>query len=163
MDAGELVPDEVVMGVIEECLAPTGPLGNGFVLDGFRARSRKRGVSTACSGRGPCISSSISTCRARSCSIASCRRVCEDCQTVYHVNMPPKEPWVCDNCGGKVKQRDDDTEEAVERRLQLYEEETVPIIDYYREQGILVRVDGVGEGDEVFGRLTMVADGRVRR
>ena len=59
---------------------------------------------------------------------------------VYHVNLPPAVGWTCDTCGGKVVQRDDDTEEAIDRRLQLYEEQTVPIIDYYRERGMLAQV-----------------------
>ena len=58
----------------------------------------------------------------------------------------------------RVVQRDDDTEEAIDRRLELYEEQTVPIIDYYRERGLLVQVDGVGEGDEVFERLVKVVE-----
>jgi adenylate kinase len=88
------------------------------------------------------------------------RRVCGNCQRVYHVNMPPEHPWICDTCGGEVVQRDDDTEEAVERRLLAYERDTVPIIDYYREIGKLVRVvDGVGPGDAVFQRLTDAIDG----
>jgi adenylate kinase len=74
--------------------------------------------------------------------------------------MPPENPWICDTCGGEVVQRDDDTEEAVERRLLAYERDTVPIIDYYREIGKLVRVvDGVGTGDAVFQRLTEAIDG----
>ena len=84
------------------------------------------------------------------------RRVCENCQRVYHVNLPPTHDWVCDTCGGPVRQRDDDTEEAVERRLELYEIETVPIVEHYRARGLLTTVDGVGEGDEVFERLVKV-------
>jgi len=61
-----------------------------------------------------------------------------------------------------VRQRDDDTEEAVERRLELYERETVPIIDYYREQGLVIMVDGFGNGDEVFERLVKVIDDRMQ-
>ena len=66
------------------------------------------------------------------------RRVCEDCGANYHVNMPPKDDWTCDMCGGDVVQRDDDTEEAVSRRLELYEKQTVPIIDFYQRLGKLV-------------------------
>jgi len=76
--------------------------------------------------------------------------------------MPPASPWTCDTCGGRVTQRDDDTEEAVERRLELYEAETVPIIDYYRQRGELAVVDGVGEGDEVFERLVKTIDDHVQ-
>ena len=88
------------------------------------------------------------------------RRVCESCQRVYHVNLPPVVDWTCDTCGGDVVQRDDDTEEAIDRRLQLYEEQTVPIIDYYRDRGMLAQVSGVGEGDDVFKRLVKVVDAR---
>jgi adenylate kinase len=89
------------------------------------------------------------------------RRVCENCQHVYHVNMPPTVGWICDTCGGAVRQRDDDTEEAVERRLELYDRETLPIIGYYRTRTVLVPIDGVGEGDEVFERLVKVVDDRL--
>src|SRR5205823_6317064 len=71
------------------------------------------------------------------------RRVCESCGRTYHVNMPPVSDWTCDTCGGHVVQRADDTAEAVARRLELYEEETVPIVDYYKGLGKLVVVDGV--------------------
>ena len=90
------------------------------------------------------------------------RRVCESCQRVYHVNMPPTSSWTCDTCGGDVVQRDDDTEEAIDRRLELYERETVPIIDYYCEQSLLEVVDGIGEGDEVYDRILMTVEDRMR-
>jgi len=89
------------------------------------------------------------------------RRVCENCQRVYHVNMPPKSNWICDTCGGTVVQRDDDTAEAIDRRLELYEQETVPIIEYYRSKGMLAEVDGVGDGDDVFDRLVKAVNERV--
>jgi adenylate kinase len=123
MDSGELVPDDVVVGVIEECLAPGGP--TEIVLDRLAGR-----------------------------------RVCGDCQRVYHVNMPPKHNWTCDDDGGKVEQRPDDSEEAVMRRLELYDIETVPIIDFYRQQSHLVVVDGVGEGDDVFERIVEAVEKR---
>jgi len=88
------------------------------------------------------------------------RRVCESCQRVYHVNLPPESNWTCDTCGGRVVQRDDDTEEAIDRRLQLYEEQTVPIIEYYRQRGCSAEVSGVGAGDEVFKRLVTAVDKR---
>ncbi|HEY4402589.1 MAG TPA: adenylate kinase, partial [Acidimicrobiia bacterium] len=80
-----------------------------------------------------------------------------------HVNAPPKENWTCDVCGGKVVQREDDTEDAVMRRLELYEEETVPIIDFYRKLGKLVVVDGTGDGEEVFKRLVEQVDQRLEQ
>jgi adenylate kinase len=90
------------------------------------------------------------------------RRVCEQCGTTYHVNAPPKDDWKCDVCGGAVVQREDDTEDAVMRRLELYEEETVPIVDFYRKVGKLVVVDGTGDGDDVFERLVTQVDQRLK-
>jgi adenylate kinase len=159
MDDGELVPDEIVVGVVEECLVPGGPLGDGFVLDGFpRTLFQARELDRVL-GRTPLdVAIDLEVPRDIVIDRIAGRRVCENCQRVYHVNMPPTIDWTCDTCGGPVRQRDDDTEEAVERRLELYERETVPIIDYYRAQGLLVTVDGVGEGDDVFERLFKVAE-----
>jgi adenylate kinase len=159
MDAGELVPDEIVVGVVEECLVPGGPLGDGFVLDGFpRTLFQARELDRVL-GRTPLdVAIDLEVPRDIVIDRIAGRRVCENCQRVYHVNMPPTADWTCDTCGGPVRQRDDDAEEAVERRLELYERETVPIIDYYRAQGLLVTVDGVGEGDDVFERLFKVAE-----
>jgi adenylate kinase len=164
MDAGELVPDEIVLGVIEECLAPGGPLGDGFVLDGFpRTVPQAKELDRVLGAHPLDLAIDLEVPREIVLDRLAGRRVCANCQRVYHVNMPPTNPWVCDSCGGDVVQRDDDTEEAVERRLELYERETVPIIDYYRARGLLSVVDGVGEGDEVFERLIKVIDDRVER
>ncbi len=162
MDEGELVPDAIVVGVIEECLVPGGPLGDGFVLDGFprtlpQARELDRVLGAVPLDLAVDIEVPLEIVLDR---IAG-RRVCSNCGHPYHVNMPPAHDWTCDECGGQVVQRDDDTEEAVVRRLELYEQETVPIIDYYRERGQLAVVDGVGEGDEVYERLVKVIDDRM--
>jgi adenylate kinase len=159
MDAGELVPDGVVLGVIEECLASGSPLADGFVLDGFpRTLAQAREFDRLLDGEpvNPVVNLEVPTEIVLD-RIAG-RRVCETCQRVYHVNMPPTVKWVCDDDGGPVVQREDDTEEAVMRRLELYESETSPLIDYYREQGKLVTVDGVGEGDDVFDRIVEAID-----
>ncbi len=157
MDAGELVPDEIVVGVIEECMVPGGPLGGGFVLDGFpRTLHQARELDRVIAGSPLHLAIDLDVPREIVFDRIAGRRVCEDCQRVYHVNLPPKHGWVCDTCGGAVRQRDDDTEDAVERRLELYERETIPIVDYYRALGLLTIVDGVGEGDEVFDRLVKV-------
>lgn len=159
MDEGELVPDEIVIGVIEECVVPGGPLGDGFVLDGFpRTLHQARELDRVLDGEPLSVAINLEVPRDIVLDRIAGRRVCESCQRVYHVNFRPQADWTCDTCGGNVRQRDDDTEEAVERRLALYDEETVPIIDYYRERGLLEVVDGVGEGDEVFERLTTVVE-----
>jgi adenylate kinase len=162
MDAGELVPDEIVIGVIEECLAPGGPLGDGFVLDGFpRTLPQAIELDRALGAVPLDLAIDLEVPREIVLDRIAGRRVCEHCQRVYHVSLPPAHDWTCDTCGGRVRQRDDDTEEAVERRLALYERETLPILDYYRSRGLLAVVDGVGEGTEVFERLVKVVDDRL--
>jgi adenylate kinase len=157
MDAGDLVPDEIVVGVIEESMVPGGPLGGGFVLDGFpRTLHQARELDRVIAGYPLDLVIDLDVPREIVFDRIAGRRVCENCQRPYHVNMPPTVDWTCDTCGGQVVQRDDDTEEAIDRRLELYEEQTVPIIDYYRERGLLVQVSGVGQGDEVFDRLVKV-------
>ena len=161
MDAGELVPDETVIKVVDERF--TGEfLERGFILDGFpRTLPQAEELELVIAADHPLdavlsleVSTEIVLDR-----IAG-RRVCEDCGANYHVNMPPNENWTCDVCGGRVVQRDDDTEEAVQRRLEIYEETTVPIIDFYDQLGKLVPVDAVGDGDEVFERLVKEIDQR---
>ena len=161
MDAGELVPDETVIKVVDERF--TGEfLERGFILDGFpRTLPQAEELEAVIAADHPLdavlsleVPTEIVLDR-----IAG-RRVCEDCGANYHVNMPPTDDWKCDVCGGRVVQRDDDTEEAVQRRLEIYEETTVPIIDFYDRLGKLVAVDAVGEGDEVFERLVKEIDQR---
>jgi adenylate kinase len=157
MDAGELVPDEIVVGVIEECMVPGGPLGAGFVLDGFpRTLHQARELDRVIAGCPLDLVVDLDVPREIVFDRIAGRRVCESCQRVYHVNLPPVHGWTCDTCGANVRQRDDDTDDAVERRLELYEHETVPIVEYYRALGLLAIIDGVGEGDDVFERLVKV-------
>ena len=84
----------------------------------------------------------------------SARRVCRDCGTNYVAKGLERQPWICDVCGGDVMQRDDDTPDAINRRLDLYEEQTAPLIEFYGASGRLTVVDGVGTPDEVFARVT---------
>jgi adenylate kinase len=161
MDEGELVPDEITLGLVEECLAPGGPLNDGFVLDGFPRNLRQaEELDRVIGAHALDLAINLEVPRAIVLDRLAGRRVCENCQRVYHVNLPPTVDWTCDTCGGRVVQRDDDTEEAIDRRLELYEQETVPIIEYYRAQGMLSEVDGVGEGDDVFERLVKAVNER---
>jgi adenylate kinase len=86
------------------------------------------------------------------------RRVCSDCGANYSVQSPPKHGWTCDACGGEVIQRADDTEEAIQRRLDLYEEETAPLVEWYRRRDLLEVVDGDGDADDVTARLIRTID-----
>jgi adenylate kinase len=162
MDAGELVPDDVVLGVIEECLAPGGPLADGFVLDGFpRTLAQAAEFDRLLDGDPIDAVIDLEVPTEIVLDRIAGRRVCETCQRVYHVNMPPKVKWVCDDDGGAVVQREDDTEEAVIRRLELYERETAPLIGYYNDRGKIVTIDGVGDGDEVFERIVKAVEDRL--
>src|SRR5215831_17571656 len=86
------------------------------------------------------------------------RRVCTDCGANYSAKQPPKVDGVCDVCGGEVVQSQDDTEAAIRRRLELYERETAPLIAWYASEGILARVDGMGQPDDVASRLVRTVD-----
>jgi len=90
----------------------------------------------------------------------SSRRVCQDCGAIYSTALPPASPWTCDNCGGEVVQRADDTPEAINKRLEAYERDTLPAIALFAERGLLVEVDGLGQPDEVLGRLIDAVDAR---
>ena len=82
---------------------------------------------------------------------------CRECGAGYHVMFdPPKVEGVCDKCGGELYQRDDDNEKTVRSRLNVYESQTLPLIDYYKAQGKIRPIDGVGEIKEIFGRITTV-------
>ncbi len=164
MNRGELVPDAVVFGLLAEQVAAGGRVEDGFVLDGFprtdtQAVELERVLNAQSHPLDLAINLDVSTEIVLD-RIAG-RRVCENCGATYHVNLPPKKDWTCDECGGKVVQRADDTEDAVMRRLELYEQETVPIIDYYRKLGKLEVVDGEGDGDDVFKRLVTAVDSRL--
>ncbi len=160
MDAGELVPDETVIKVVDERF--TGDfLDRGFILDGFpRTVPQAEELEVVLSDHPLDAVLSLEVPTEIVLDRIAGRRVCENCGANYHVNMPPREDWKCDICGGRVVQRDDDTEEAVQRRLEIYEHETVPIIDFYERLGKLVVIDAVGDGDDVFERLVKEIDQR---
>jgi adenylate kinase len=86
------------------------------------------------------------------------RRVCVDCGANYSTAAPPLVNWTCDVCGGEVVQREDDTEEAIERRLNLYEEETAPLLDWYKKRNLLVEINGTGSPDAVTRRVVGAID-----
>ncbi|MBA2325283.1 MAG: adenylate kinase [Actinobacteria bacterium] len=162
MNRGELVPDDVVFGLLAERVAAGDRVENGFVLDGFpRTDTQAIELDRALEGHPLDIAINLDVPTETVLDRIAGRRVCENCGATYHVSLPPKKDWTCDECGGKVVQRADDTEDAVMRRLELYEQETVPIIDYYRKLGKLEVVDGEGDGDDVFKRLVTAVDSRL--
>ena len=161
MDTGELVPDDIVIRVVDEHFAAGGPLEDGFILDGFpRTLVQAEELETVLHDHPLDLVLDIEVPTETILDRIAGRRTCANCGATYHVNQPPGVDWTCDVCGGQVVQRDDDTEEAVATRLEVYDRQTVPIIDFYANLGKLVVVDGVGAGDEVQERLVKEIDGR---
>ncbi|WP_325246742.1 adenylate kinase [Dysosmobacter sp.] len=140
MDAGQLVPDEVIIGIITERLAQDD-CRNGFILDGVpRTIAQAEALEKAGIQFDHVISIEISdeTIVER----MAGRRVCEHCGATYHlVAVPPKTPGVCDKCGGKLIQRHDDEPETVLARLEVYHKETEPLKGFYAERGLLRSVE----------------------
>jgi adenylate kinase len=162
MDTGELVPDEIVIRVVDEHFAEGGPLEDGFILDGFpRTLVQAEELEQVLAGHPLDLVLDIEVPTDTILDRIAGRRVCINCGATYHVNKRPIIGWTCDVCGGDVVQRDDDTEEAVARRLQVYDRQTVPIIDFYENLTKLVVVNGDGDGDEVHERLLKEIDGRL--
>lgn len=154
MKRGELVPDDIVIGVVAERLAKDDVVDDGFVLDGFpRTRVQAEELQRLLGPGGLDAAIDIDVPTQVVLDRISGRRVCRTCGATYHVDTPPKVDWLCDKDGGNVEQREDDKPEAIERRLELYERETGPLLEYYEGLGLLVTVDGVGELEEVFSRI----------
>jgi adenylate kinase len=158
MDAGELIPDSVVIGLVAERL-DHHDTNRGFILDGFpRTVAQAESLAGLLAPRrlDAVIDLHVET-EVVLRRLAS-RRVCSDCGANYSISQPPQVDWVCDICGGEVVQRADDTEAAIRRRLELYERETAPLVAWYSAKGILAVVDGEGPPDEVATRLVRVVD-----
>jgi adenylate kinase len=154
MKRGELVPDDVVIGVVAERLAKDDAVDDGFVLDGFpRTRVQAEELQRLLGPGGLDAAVDIDVPTDVVIERISGRRVCATCGATYHVSAPPKVGWVCDKDGGDVVQREDDTPEAVTKRLELYDKDTRPLLDFYEGLGLLVTIDGVGDPDNVFDRI----------
>jgi adenylate kinase len=158
ISAGELVPDEVVIGVIRERLL-RDDVARGFLLDGFPRTVHQAEVFDGMP-EGGCLDLVVDLAAPIDVVLERLagRRVCLGCGANYHVSRPPWVNWTCDVCGGQVVQREDDTKSAIRRRLELYEEQTAPLIRWYEHRGKLERVDGLGRPDEVTQRLIKVID-----
>ncbi|HEX6476000.1 MAG TPA: adenylate kinase [Acidimicrobiales bacterium] len=161
MDAGELVPDEVVMGLVAERLGLDDTKARGFVLDGFpRTVHQAKGLAELLAPDEIDLVVNLEVPTEVVLRRLASRRVCMDCGANYSVSSPPRLNWTCDICGGEVVQREDDTEGAIRRRLDLYERETRPLVDWYAERDLLTVVDGVGDPDDVTGDLVRAVDQR---
>lgn len=162
MNAGKLVPDEVVIGIVDERLQQED-CTKGFILDGFpRTVAQADALSNLLKQRGQDIQVVLNfeVPETELISRLSGRRVCENCGATYHVVFnPTKTEGQCDQCGGPVIQRKDDSEETVKNRLKVYQESTQPLIGYYTDKGLLKNIDGVGTSDEVSKRIEEALSG----
>ena len=147
MDAGRLVPDEVIIGIIAERLEEAD-CQKGYILDGVpRTIAQAEALEKAGIGFDAVVSIEIS--EEEILRRMNGRRVCEACGSSYNVvSIPPRVEGICDNCGGKLIQRKDDTPETVRERLKVYHTETEPLVDFYAARGLLrpVRSDDTKEG-----------------
>lgn len=140
MDAGKLVSDELIIQLVKERLGQED-CKNGYLLDGFpRTLAQAKALSSFAKIDGALsIEVSDSEIEHR----MEGRRICSKCQATYHVeDNPPKVEGICDKCGGQLVIRKDDTHDVVENRLHIYHEETEPVKEYYRQEGLLLAVRG---------------------
>jgi len=157
MDRGALVPDAVIIGLVRERLQQAD-CARGYILDGFprtvaQAEALEKTLAALEARLDHVVSLEVPT-EDLVLRIAG-RRTCRNCGAMYHVRFSPsKTNGRCDTCGGPTTQRDDDREETVRRRLQVYTDQTAPLIDFYAGRGLLKRVEGMGEIADIFQRIT---------
>ncbi len=145
MDAGELVPDEVVNEIVKTALDEA----DGYVLDGYPRNLAQAEYLDEITDLDVVLYLDVD--KDELVDRLTGRRVCDECGANYHVEFnPPEEEGVCDECGGELIQRDDDTEETVRERINVYEENTEPVIEHFEEEGELARIDGEQTPDEVW-------------
>ena len=161
MEAGDLVPDDIIVGIVDERLDRDDTRSRGFILDGFpRTVAQAAALLEITSPRGIDLVINLEVPRDVVLARLAGRRVCADCGANYSREQPPKYTNRCDICGGDVVQREDDTDESINRRLDLYEEQTSPLIAWFEERSLLVTIDGLGDPDEVTDNLVRVIDAR---
>ncbi len=162
IDKGELVPDEIVVGVVKERLSRPD-CQQGVLLDGFPRTLEQAealdGVMSELNMKADAVIS-IDVNEDELLNRLTGRRVCRNCGTTYHVSFnPPKVRNICDHCGGELYQRSDDTVETVKERLNVYKKQTLPMIDYYKRRGVFISIDGSRDIDEVFADVSSYLNG----
>jgi len=152
MDRGALVPDEVIIDLMRERLARPDA-ARGFIVDGFpRTIAQAEALASLLKDSGQALDRVIyfEISEPELLRRLTGRRICRRCQTVYHlISAPPRRPDVCDKCGGELYQREDDSEATVRHRLEVYAQQTAPLLAYYSERGLLVPVAGEGSIEAV--------------
>ena len=157
MDKGELVPDELVVDLVVDRIK-ADDCTNGYVLDGFpRTIPQAEALDAALTKINEKMDYAldIELADEKIVERMSGRRVCVKCGTPYHiVNIPPKKEGICDKCGSELVLRDDDKPETVQKRLEIYHDQTHPLIEYYEKKGVLHTVDGTQTMEDVFKNIT---------
>lgn len=156
MDKGELVPDELVVEIATDRLTKDD-CKNGFLLDGFpRTIFQAEKLDAFLEARGEKLDKVINIDADTEALVKRItgRRVCKECGASYHVeNIPPKKEGICDLCGGELIQRADDTKETVLNRIDVYNKQTMPLVDYYQKADIIANIDGNKELDDVLADI----------
>ncbi len=161
MDDGELIPDDLIMEMVANRISERDARARGFILDGCpRTIAQADQLDEILRPGRLDLVIDLEVPTALVLKRLASRRVCVDCGTNYSVSSPPSINWTCDVCGGEVIQREDDTEDAIRRRLELYEAATAPLIEHYERAGLLARVSGTGPADAVTRRCVSAIDDR---
>ena len=153
---GELVPDQLIIDLVAERLKEKD-CEKGFVLDGFpRTIAQAQSLEEILKKMGLALNCVLSVQVPHELIVErlSGRRTCKGCGALYHVVFdPPKAAGTCNRCGGELFQRDDDSAETISNRLRVYDNQTAPLVSYYRERGLLKSIDGVGKVEDIGKRM----------
>ncbi|MGH3850939.1 MAG: adenylate kinase, partial [Pseudonocardiaceae bacterium] len=154
MDSGELVADDLVVAMVRQRISEPDAANRGFVLEGFpRTTAQAEALDTILRPHRLNLVIELVVPVELVLVRLAARRVCVSCGTNYSVERPPVTDWTCDSCGGPVVERQDDRSAVISRRLALYEEQTAPLVSWYRQSGRLCTADGTGDLDVVTARL----------
>jgi adenylate kinase len=163
MDKGQLVPDEIILGMVKERLSQPD-CQKGFILDGFpRTVAQAEALDKLLSEMGKKLDFALALIVPDDLLVERLtgRRTCKNCGMMYHIKYkPPKVEGKCDVCGGELYQRPDDNEETVRNRLKVYHEQTAPLIEYYKNKGILREIDGSKSIEEITQQLISILEGK---
>jgi adenylate kinase len=163
MESGGLVSDKIVLGLVEERLKQPD-CKNGFILDGFprnTVQAEALDKLLASVNMPLTIALTVDVEKGELMKRLTGRRTCKSCQQMYNIYFsPPKKEGVCDKCGGALFQRDDDKEETIKKRLDVYDTQTAPLISYYNKKNIMKTVMGVGSIDDIFKKVVAALEGK---
>ncbi|HEY2388291.1 MAG TPA: adenylate kinase [Candidatus Binatia bacterium] len=161
MDKGELVPDDVIIGIVDDRLKQTD-CAPGFILDGFpRTVPQAEALDRVLGALGRHIDAvvNITVPNEELIKRLSGRRTCRDCDALYHIIFdPPTNAGICNKCNGELYQRDDDHEDIIMSRLEVYVRATAPLLAYYKRRGLLAEVEGTGGREDILGRILATLD-----